>query len=262
MNINPAYRLHELEETLRAADVATLIVGAPFKGSDFVGMVETVCPEVAAAGSPDWSVGEAARLRRLVAVGDRPGPGWLTWADLEAGRRRRRSWRRASDGQARRRLQHPVHLGHDRPAQGGDAHAPERADERLLHRPSGCATRPSDRVCVPVPFYHCFGCVLGTLVCAVYGSAMVVPAPSFDPGATLAAVAAERCTSLYGVPTMFVAELDHPDRGRFDLSSLRTGIMAGQPVPAAADGGGRSRRWGPARSRSATGRPRRRRSSP
>ena len=90
---------------------------------------------------------------------------------------------------------------------------------------------PDDRVCVPVPFYHCFGCVLGTLVCAVYGSALVVPAPSFDPRATLAAVEAERCTSLYGVPTMFVAELDHPDRPRFDLSSLRTGIMAGSPCP-------------------------------
>jgi fatty-acyl-CoA synthase len=88
-----------------------------------------------------------------------------------------------------------------------------------------------DRVCVPVPFYHCFGCVLGTLVCAIYGSTLVVPAPSFDPRATLAAVASERCTSLYGVPTMFVAELDHPDRPGFDLSSLRTGIMAGSPCP-------------------------------
>jgi fatty-acyl-CoA synthase len=88
-----------------------------------------------------------------------------------------------------------------------------------------------DRVCVPVPFYHCFGCVLGTLVCAVTGAALVVPAPTFDAFATLAAVASQRCTSLYGVPTMFVAQLDHPDRARFDLSSLRTGIMAGSPCP-------------------------------
>src|SRR5205085_1785005 len=90
---------------------------------------------------------------------------------------------------------------------------------------------PLDRVCVPVPFYHCFGCVLGTLVCAITGAALVVPAPSFDARATLAAVASERCTSLYGVPAMFVAELDHPDRATFDLSSLRTGIMAGSPCP-------------------------------
>src|SRR5262249_39322376 len=88
-----------------------------------------------------------------------------------------------------------------------------------------------DRVCVPVPFYHCFGCVLGTLVCAVYGSALVVPAPSFDPAATLEAVAVERCTSLYGVPTLFVAELGHPDLAGSALSSLRTGIMAGSPCP-------------------------------
>ena len=118
-----------------------------------------------------------------------------------------------------------------------------------------------DRVCVPVPFYHCFGCVLGTLVCAVYGSAIVVPAPSFDAGATLAAIAAERCTSLYGVPTMFVAELDHPDRPRFDLSSLRTGIMAGSPCPLPLDGGGGHDDGSLARSRSATARPRPRRSS-
>jgi fatty-acyl-CoA synthase len=84
---------------------------------------------------------------------------------------------------------------------------------------------------VPVPFYHCFGCVLGTLVCVVYGAALVVPAPSFDARATLAAVAAEHCTAVYGVPTMFVAVLDHPDRAGFDLSSLRTGIMAGSPCP-------------------------------
>src|SRR5262249_59914766 len=81
---------------------------------------------------------------------------------------------------------------------------------------------PDDRVCVPVPFYHCFGCVLGTLVCAVYGSALVVPAPSFDPKATLAAIETERCTAIYGVPTMLVAELHHPDGAGFDLSSLRT----------------------------------------
>jgi fatty-acyl-CoA synthase len=88
-----------------------------------------------------------------------------------------------------------------------------------------------DRVCVPVPFYHCFGCVLGTLVCGIYGSTIVVPAPSFDPGATLAAIAAERCTAVYGVPTMYVAQLEHPEFARFDIKSLRTGIMSGAPCP-------------------------------
>ena len=88
-----------------------------------------------------------------------------------------------------------------------------------------------DRVCIPVPFYHCFGMVLGNLACTTHGAAIVVPGPVFDPLATLETVEAERCTSLYGVPTMFIAELDHPDFARFDLSSLRTGIMAGSPCP-------------------------------
>src|SRR5437762_36303 len=87
-----------------------------------------------------------------------------------------------------------------------------------------------DRICIPVPFYHCFGCVLGTLVCAVYGAAMVIPAESFDPLATLQAIQDERCTALYGVPTMFIAELNHPRFSEFNLRSLRTGIMAGCPA--------------------------------
>ena len=95
----------------------------------------------------------------------------------------------------------------------------------------GCAYTERDRVCVPVPFYHCFGMVLGNLACTTHGACIVVPAPSFEPDATLAAVEAERCTSLYGVPTMFIAELGLPDFARYDLSSLRTGIMAGSPCP-------------------------------
>jgi fatty-acyl-CoA synthase len=96
---------------------------------------------------------------------------------------------------------------------------------------AGCRYTEADRVCIPVPFYHCFGMVMGNLGAVTHGACMVIPAPAFDARATLAAVAAERCTSLYGVPTMFIAELDHPDFASFDLSSLRTGIMAGSPCP-------------------------------
>ena len=95
----------------------------------------------------------------------------------------------------------------------------------------GCRYTERDRVCIPVPFYHCFGMVLGNLACTTHGACMVIPAPAFDPVATLAAVESERCTSLYGVPTMFIAELEHERFGEFDLTSLRTGIMAGSPCP-------------------------------
>ncbi len=230
VNINPAYRLHELEETLAAADVATLVVGSPFKGSNFVAMLETLCPEVAASTSPSWTATRLPRLRRLIALGARPGPGWLTWDDLEHG---------AVVGElaVREREARPADV-YNIQFTSGTTGLPKGAmltHHNVLMNAFYIGQRlrygPDDRVCVPVPFYHCFGCVLGTLVCAVYGSTIVVPAASFDPGATLAAVADERCTSLYGVPTMFVAEVNHPDRARFDTSSLRTGIMSGSPCP-------------------------------
>ena len=125
VNVNPAYRLHELQDALAMADVATLVVGSPFKGSNFVAMVESLCPEVAAATSRDWSSARFPRLKRLIALGERPGPGWWTWTDLEARAARVSIRSRVSrrGGPGDRRAQHPVHLGHDRPAQGGHADA-------------------------------------------------------------------------------------------------------------------------------------------
>lgn len=240
VNINPAYRLHELEEALKRADVAVLVVGAPFKSSNFVEMVESIAPEVRQAGArPDsWRSERLPTLRRLVAIGGPPGPGWLSWSDLEA---------EAGDGSsARARAERLVERERAvRPNDvfniqftSGTTGLPKGA--MLTHRNvlmnsfyigDRLHYTEADRVCVPVPFYHCFGCVLGTAVCAVYGSAIVVPAASFDPAATLAAIEAEHCTSLYGVPTMFIAQLEHPDRPNRDLSSLRTGIMSGSPCP-------------------------------
>lgn len=230
VNVNPAYRLHELEETLRQADVATLIVGLPFKTSNFVAMVEAIAPEVAGSAAGSWHAARLPELRRLIAIGDRPGKGWHSWADLEdgpadPGARAAREAARSSDvfniqfTSGTTGLPKGAMLTH-RNVLLNAYHIGQRV--RYTER---------DRVCVPVPFYHCFGCVLGTTVCAVYGSAVVVPAPTFDAKATLRAIQAERCTSIYGVPTMFVSQLDCPDFDSYDLSSLRTGIMAGSPCP-------------------------------
>jgi fatty-acyl-CoA synthase len=234
VNVNPAYRLHELEEALRHADVATLVVGAPFKTSNFVEMVETVAPEVRQAHGGHWHAEKLPALKRVVAIGPRPSPGWLTWTDLEATEETPELIEQLAEREASVHAQQVFNIQFT----SGTTGLPKGA--MLTHRNIlmnayyiGQRTRytEADRVCVPVPFYHCFGCVLGTTVCSIYGSALVVPAPSFDAKATLTAIEAERCTSVYGVPTMFVAQLDHPDRRHHDLSSLRTGIMAGSPCP-------------------------------
>jgi fatty-acyl-CoA synthase len=234
VNVNPAYRLHELEETLHMADVATLVVGTPFKTSNFVQMVESLVPELAGAHHHDWRSQKLPILRRAVAVGARPGAGWMTWDDLESTLESASLIEQVGEREAATHAQQVFNIQFT----SGTTGLPKGA--MLTHRNIlmnsyyiGQRTRydEQDRVCVPVPFYHCFGCVLGTTVCSVYGSAMVVPAPTFDALATLEAIASERCTAIYGVPTMFVSQLDHPRRGEFDLSSLRTGIMAGSPCP-------------------------------
>ncbi len=232
VNINPAYRLHELEEALRLADVSTLIVGSPFKNSDFVGMAQSLCPEAASAGGLDWTSARFPKLRRLIALGARPTPGWSTWSDLENGPQATAAELAARLASIRAEDVFNIQFTSGTTGRPKGAMLTHRnilmnsyyVGERLRYS-------EADRVCVPVPFYHCFGCVLGTAVCTVWGSAMVVPAPAFEPGATLRAIRDERCTSIYGVPTMFVAQLEHPDFAARELQSLRTGIMAGAPCP-------------------------------
>ena len=214
VNINPAYRTSELEYVLRQSGCRMLIAAPAFKTSDYRGMVAEVrdrLPEleqVVFFDGPDWD--ELLGSGRAV-------------AGEELGRR-----------EAALSPQDPINIQYT----SGTTGFPKGATlthVNILNNGffvgEGLRYSEEDRVCIPVPFYHCFGMVIGNLACTSHGSAMVIPAPAFDPEATLAAVAAERCTSLYGVPTMFIAQLEHPRFGDYDLSSLRTGIMAGSPCP-------------------------------
>lgn len=230
VNINPSYRVHELEAALFAADVAALVVGRPFKTSNFVEMVESLLAPAAGRG-PGAVVSERLpRLRRLITLEPQAHGAWTRYAEIADAA--------VAPGLA------AIEAGilpddvHNIQFTSGTTGLPKGA--MLTHTNvlmnAYCVGRrlnyaELDRVCVPVPFYHCFGCVLGTMVCAVFGSACVSPSANFDAEAALAAIDREKCTSVYGVPTMFVAELNAPGRSEHSTASLRTGIMSGAPCP-------------------------------
>jgi fatty-acyl-CoA synthase len=217
VNINPAYRSHELGYALRQSGVRLLVSAESFKTSNYRAMVEEVrgdLPDLARVvylGSADWD--------ELFVVGALPVAGG---GDPLA------------DREASLSFDDPINIQYTSGTTGFPKGA-TLSHHNILNNgffiAEGCRYTEQDRVCIPVPFYHCFGMVLGNLACTTHGSAIVIPAAGFDPAATLSAVAAERCTSLYGVPTMFIAELALPDFASYDLSSLRTGIMAGSPCP-------------------------------
>jgi fatty-acyl-CoA synthase len=214
VNINPAYRTHELEYVLNQAGVSVLVAATSFKTSDYAAMIKEVrpnCPglrEVVLLGTPDWDA--------LVEAGGRGDRAELA----------RRQTELSPDD--------PINIQYTSGTTGFPKGA-TLSHHNILNNGyfvgRMCGYGPDDRVCIPVPFYHCFGMVMGNLGSTANGATMVIPGPGFDPKATLEAVQQERCTSLYGVPTMFIAELNHPDFESYDLSSLRTGIMAGSPCP-------------------------------
>lgn len=239
VTVNTNYRTSELGYLLEQSDSVALFLTNGFKRSDYVAMLEELCPELAAdAQPPEGVAGGAVRCRRLpklrhVVLLDEPRrPGYLHWSDVVA------LGADVSDAELEARaaqlspddvinMQYTsgttgfpkgVMLTHVNIVNNGRLVV---AQMRLTHE---------DRLCIPVPFFHCFGCVMGTLGCVSVGATMV-PLITFDAQKVLEAVEKERCTALYGVPTMFIAELAHPDFDRYDLSSLRTGIMAGSPCP-------------------------------
>ncbi|MFF8871365.1 AMP-binding protein [Streptomyces massasporeus] len=208
VNINPAYRTHEVEYVLKQAGVSLLFASLSHKTSDYRAMVEQVR-------------GSVPELREVVHFGD---PGW----EALLGRAT------ADPVYAELSCDDPINIQYTSGTTGFPKGA-TLSHHNILNNGyfvgESIAYTEQDRICIPVPFYHCFGMVMGNLAATSHGACMVIPAPSFDPKATLDAVQQERCTSLYGVPTMFIAELNLPDFASYDLSSLRTGIMAGSPCP-------------------------------
>jgi fatty-acyl-CoA synthase len=213
VNINPAYRTHEVEYVIRQSGCRVLVAAETFKTSNYRAMIDEVRGSL-----PD--------LQHVLYIDSQD---WAAWLDGP----------QAPDADLRERM---ASLSFDDPINiqytSGTTGFPKGATlthHNILNNgffvAEGCNYTEQDRVCIPVPLYHCFGMVMGNLGCTTHGATMVYPAPSFDPLETLRTIEAERCTSLYGVPTMFIGQLTHPEFATFDLSSLRTGIMAGSPCP-------------------------------
>ncbi|MEK1887170.1 MAG: AMP-binding protein [Phyllobacterium sp.] len=232
VNINPAYRLSELEFTLNKVGVKTLVAPERFKTSEYAEMVETLAPEIRSA-SGAISSARLPDLRHVIRIGEGSRDGWLAFDDVPG--------HAADTHRAALEARHQAIASEDAvniQFTSGTTGLPKGAT--LSHRNilnngffvgRSVGLHPGDRLCIPVPLYHCFGMVMANLGCIAHGATMVYPSEGFDPLAVLQAIEAERCTGLYGVPTMFIAELGHPDFDTFDLSSLRTGCMAGSPCP-------------------------------
>jgi len=233
VNINPAYRLSELEYALNKVGCRALITATRFKTSDYVGMVNTLAPELARSLPGRLTAERLPKLEMVIEINGIPSPGMIPFNSiLEMGAAAHRERLRELAGTLQ--FDDPINIQFT----SGTTGAPKGATlthHNILNNGFfiGEAMRltPQDKLCIPVPLYHCFGMVLGNLACTTHGTAMVYPGEGFDPLATLQTVAEERCTGLHGVPTMFIAQMEHPQFASFDLSSLRTGIMAGAPCP-------------------------------
>jgi fatty-acyl-CoA synthase len=235
VNINPAYRGTELELALRQVGCRALVFAPRFKTSDYADMLRSLIPELAAAVPGRLACAGFPELRLLVQLGTEAASGTLSFDDLKAAGHE-------LDAAALASIEAQLDADQVFNIQftSGTTGTPKGA--ALTHFNivnngffvgEGMRLSEEDRVCIPVPLYHCFGMVLGVLAAMTHGAASVLSGEGFDPLAVLEIVASERCTALHGVPTMFIAELEHPRFGQFDLSSLRTGIMAGSPCPIA-----------------------------
>jgi fatty-acyl-CoA synthase len=234
VNINPAYRLTELEYALNKVGCKALVTATRFKTSDYLGMINTLAPELAISHPGTLQAAKLPTLRSVIQIGG-DAPGTFAFEKI-AHHGRDQDRQHLRDLAPLLQFDDPINIQFT----SGTTGLPKGATlthHNILNNGFFIGEvmhyTQQDAVCVPVPMYHCFGMVIGVLACMTHGAAIVFPGEGFDPLATLETVAAYRCTSLYGVPTMFIAELDHPDFGKFDLTSLRTGMMAGSPCPEA-----------------------------
>ncbi len=233
VNLNPSYRLHEIEYALKQSGCTAVVIAPSFKTSDYTQMLYDIAPELATSEPGKLKSARLPELTTVIRLASDKKPGMLSWDDLM----------RMDDAVSDEQLaQHQREQEFDDPINiqytSGTTGFPKGATlshHNILNNGYFVARLQNftheDKLCIPVPLYHCFGMVMGNLGCVTHGATMVYPAEGFEPLATLQAVQNEKCTALYGVPTMFIAELDHPDFASFDLSSLRTGVMAGSPCP-------------------------------
>jgi fatty-acyl-CoA synthase len=233
VNINPAYRLHELDYALNKVGCRALVSATAFKSSDYAGMLVSLLPELAHCAPSALRAARVPTLEMLIQIGPHSIPGSYAFAEVAGlGGETERAMLMHLAG--RLQFDDPINVQFT----SGTTGSPKGATlthHNILNNgyftAEGMRLTEQDRLCIPVPLYHCFGMVMGVLGCLTHGAAMVFPGEGFDPLAVLQTVAEERCTALYGVPTMFIAEMAHPDFAKYDLSSLRTGIMAGSPCP-------------------------------
>ena len=233
VNINPLNRAFELKHALRQSECQTLLMIDGFRDANYVSILREICPEMGSSAPGSLQSENLPDLRTIVFVGETVTPEMFSWEDLL------RRGQTTSIDELRQReseleFDDPINIQYT----SGTTGLPKGAmlsHHNIVNNAQFIAAAlrlsPQDRLCIPVPFYHCFGMVLGNMACIVSGATMVVPAAYFDPEATLRAIHEEKCTALHGVPTMFIAELSCPNFKDFDLSSLRTGIMSGSPCP-------------------------------
>lgn len=232
VTVNTSYRVHELEYLLRQSESTTLLLMDSYRDANYLAMIQEICPELQTCEPGALQSKRLPHLKNVIYLGDEQQPGMFLWSDLLE----RAAWVTEEERNARQETLSPDDVINMQYTSGttGFPKGVMLSHVNIVNNAIKVAECQrlglADKVCIPVPFFHCFGCVMGTLACVATGATMV-PVIAFDPGVVLAVVEAERCTALYGVPTMFISELNHPTFAERDLSSLRTGIMAGSLCP-------------------------------